>query len=69
MELLRDKVQIIKDWPRRYVKGYARITTPLTNLLKEVDPAKRQQKYRPVGWTFQCQRAFNKLVSGVVMRA
>jgi len=78
-EPLRDKVQVIKDWPqpetvhevrqflgltgfyRRYVKGYAHITAPLTDLLKELDPAKRQQKHRAVSWTYRCQRAFNEL--------
>ena len=46
---------------RRYIRDFARITSPLTDLLKEADAAKRRAKHRPITWNAQCAEAFQLL--------
>jgi len=46
---------------RRYVKGFARIATPLQDLLKVQDKAEKDNKHRTIVWNAQCSLAFNHL--------
>jgi transposase InsO family protein len=46
---------------RRYVKGFARLAAPLSELLRESDPDVRRKKTRPIVWNVSCQLAFDAL--------
>lgn len=46
---------------RRYIKGFARIASPLSDLLKEADAEVRRSKHRPIVWNAQCAAAFQEL--------
>jgi transposase InsO family protein len=46
---------------RRFVRGFARISAPLSDLLKETDVELRKNKFRPVIWNVACELAFGDL--------
>jgi hypothetical protein len=51
----------LASYYRRFVKSFANISAPLTELLKESDQRLRKKKYRPIVWTAQCQLSFDLL--------
>ena len=46
---------------RRYIKRFAYLAAPLSNLLKEANLSQRKKKYRPIIWNAQCKLAFDDL--------
>jgi transposase InsO family protein len=48
----------IANYYRKFVKRFAHITAPLTELLKEADESLRRNKHRVVKWTAACTYAF-----------
>jgi hypothetical protein len=46
---------------RRFVRHFARICTPLFELLKEADAEARKRKFRKIVWTASCEAAFRQL--------
>jgi hypothetical protein len=51
----------LASYYRRYVRNFAKISTPLSDLLVESDAALRKKNFRPVQWTAQCEYAFRLL--------
>jgi len=51
----------LAQYYRRYVVSFAKISSPLSDLLVESDAEIRKKRYRPFNWTPQCQWCFEKL--------
>ena len=51
----------LASYYRKFVRGFARIATPLFDLLKEGDAELRKRKHRLIAWTAQCTVAFETL--------
>ncbi|KAL1954574.1 hypothetical protein VTO42DRAFT_1050 [Malbranchea cinnamomea] len=51
----------LTSYYRRYVRGFAKIAAPLSELLKEPDAELRSKKRRPIVWNAACQLAFQTL--------
>ena len=46
---------------RRFVRGFVKISAPLSELLEENDAVLRANKHRPTRWTASCALAFERL--------
>jgi hypothetical protein len=51
----------LASYYRRFVRNFATIAAPLSDLIKEPDEALRKKKNRPIRWTAICQHAFQLL--------
>ena len=51
----------LASYYRRFVRGFADISAPLSDLLKEDDAELRTKKYRPTAWNPMAQIAFDRL--------
>lgn len=51
----------LASYYRRFIKDFARTAISLFDLLKEMDPAARKKKFRPIQWNAQCSVAFIEL--------
>jgi hypothetical protein len=51
---------------RRFVKSFAKIAGPLSDLLKEEDAEVRKKRYRRIHWTEACEVAFRDLKTAMV---
>jgi hypothetical protein len=51
----------LASYYRRFVRNFATIAAPLSDLLKETDAELRKKKNRPIAWTARCQHAFEML--------
>ena len=62
----------LASYYRRFVRNFATIAAPLSDLLKETDVELRKRKNRPITWTAKCQHAFltlkDRLTSEPVLR-
>jgi hypothetical protein len=62
----------LASYYRKYVKDFAKGAVPITELLKESDKETRENKFRAIKWTHQCQVAFKilkqKLCSRPILR-
>ena len=56
----------LASYYRRFVRGFAQIAAPLSELLKEKDEAVRKRRFRPIIWTARCQHSFELLKQGLV---
>ncbi len=55
----------LASYYRRFVRNFATIAAPLSDLLKETDVELRKQKNRAITWTAKCQHAFEILKNGL----
>lgn len=51
---------------RRFIRGFARMSTALSDLLVEADVELRKKKFRPIRWTPTCQIAFDTLKRALI---
>lgn len=51
----------LASYYRRYIKGFAKLAAPLSDLLKEEDASLRAKKRRPISWNAQCTVSFKTL--------
>jgi hypothetical protein len=51
----------LASYYRRFIRGFAKLSCPLTELLKEEIVERRQDKHRSITWTAQCEFAFQTL--------
>ena len=51
----------LASYYRRFVRNFATIAAPLSDLLKEKDLELRKKKNRPIVWTLKCQHSFDLL--------
>ena len=56
----------LASYYRRYVAAFARIASPLSDLLVEADVELRKKKFRPIRWTPTAQYAFDTLKKSLV---
>lgn len=49
------------EYYRRCIKDLAKISAPLSDLLKTTDEALRKKKFRAVQWNLACEKAFQEL--------
>ena len=61
----------LASYYRRFVRNFATLAAPLSELLREKDELLRKKKNRPICWTAKCQLAFDclkkALASGPVL--
>ncbi len=46
---------------RRYIRDFAKVAAPLSDLLVEADAELRKKRFRPIQWNPQCEYAFRTL--------